>query len=99
MADKVNEKLGVSFQLPDRVSVRQQLAYISSAGLATGNELFEKLWYGARAVVTGWKCEALPDINTDLDSITDPKATEIILWTGLEVKQYMDRLDTVPKNS
>ena len=99
MIEKKNERLGVSFQLPDRVTVRQQLAYYSGAGLAVGDELFERYWQGAKAIITDWKCEALPDIHADLGSLTDPKATDVILWAGMEVKRHMESLDSVPKNS
>ena len=54
MIEKKNERLGVSFQLPDRVTVRQQLAYYSGAGLAVGDELFERYWQGAKAIITDW---------------------------------------------
>ena len=98
MADRTNERLGASFSLPDRVTVRQQLGYYSEAGLARGAELWLRLWMGARNIVADWKCEIFPDPLADLDDITDPRVTEIVIWAALETKTYMDALDTVPKN-
>lgn len=95
----INTDFGVSFSLPERVTVRQQLGYISEAGLARGRDLFERYWYGARNLVQNWQCELIPDpMILDLDKATDPKIAMIVTWVGIEVKGYMDRLDTLPKN-
>lgn len=97
--EKKNEALGVSFTLPDRVTVRMQLNYSSLAVTAYGQELFERFWNAARTVVQDWKCELVPDIDKlDLDAVDDPKIAEIVRWTGWEVKQYMDALENIPKN-
>lgn len=96
--EKRNDKLGASFNLPDRITVRQQLAYFSEAGLAHGDELFLRLWYGARKLISDWKCEAFPDPSVNLDEVDDPRIAEVVLWAGMEVKTHMDRLDTIPKN-
>jgi hypothetical protein len=99
VATFTNDRLGASFTLPDRPSVRQQLAYFSEAGIARGQELFERYWRGALTIIQDWKCAALPDPNIDLDALDDPKATEVILWAGIAAKNHMDALDNVPKNS
>lgn len=93
-----SDAFGVSFSVPDKVTVRQQLAYFSEAGRANGKEFIERLWLGARAVILDWTCPALPDLNTDLDSVTDPKTTQAIVWAALEVKRHMDNLEQIPKN-
>jgi hypothetical protein len=98
MAEKKNEKLGASFTLPEPVTVRQQLSYFSEASLAYGEDLWFRLWRGALKVVGDWKCDLLPDPNIDLDDVSDPKITEVIFWASMEVKQYMDGLDRIPKN-
>jgi hypothetical protein len=99
MAEFKNEKLGASFTLPDKPTVRQQLAYFSEAGLARGQELFERYWRGALTVIQEWKCDLLPDAHADLDTVTDMRIVEVILWAGTQVKLYMEALDNVPKNS
>jgi hypothetical protein len=37
-------------------------------------------------------------LSVDLDTITSPKAADAIIWAALEVRNYMQRLDDVPKN-
>ncbi len=95
--EKFNERLNVRFVLPDKVTVRQQLAYFSNTSLARGSEMYERWWLGAQALITDWQCERF-EMDVDLGSITDPKITEIVLWTSLEVRKYMDALEEVPKN-
>lgn len=96
--EHTNEALSVSFTLPDKFTVRMQLSYYSN--LARGSELFERYWLGALAVLENWKCERIPDpLALNLDEVTDPKITDVILWVGLEVKRRMDTLEDVPKNS
>lgn len=94
-----NDKLGVHFTLPDKVTVRDQLAYFSNAGLAHGKQLFERFWLGAVSIIQNWKCDLIPDIEKfDLDAATDPNITNIVIWVGMRVKEHMDSLDDIPKN-
>lgn len=94
-----NEKLGASFSLPDKITVRMQLTYISRAALAQGTQFFEKCWEAAAEIMNDWKCEALPDPRKlDLDEVADPKVTETVIWAGMAVKEVMDNLDRIPKN-
>lgn len=96
-----NDELGVSFTLPEpeKITVRMQMAYLSDAGFAYGKEYFERLWLGARTILSNWKCELIPDLQKlNLDAETNPKITDVIFWSGWEVKKYMDNLDKVPKN-
>jgi hypothetical protein len=99
MAKFENEKLGVSFSLPEKPTVRQQLAYFSEAGLARGQEFFERLWLGACSIIQDWQCPTFPDANIDISTISDPNVTEVILWASMEVRGYMNALDNIPKNS
>lgn len=96
--DLKNEQLGVSFTIPTRPTVRQQLEYLSEAGNARGREMWLRYWAGAVMLITNWVCEALPDPNVDLDSITDTKQTGIIMWAAIEVYRHMNSLDTIPKD-
>lgn len=98
MPERSNEALGVSFRLPDRLTVRQQLAYYS-ARLADGQgDQFAALWRGALALVEDWRCESLPDPRgADLDALYDPRITGVVLWTGTTVSAYVRELEAVPK--
>ena len=84
--------------LPDRVTVRQQLAYHSAAAGAVGEQMIERFWDGARTIITDWKCDALPDIGADLDAVEDPRAASVIMWAGIETWNYIKALESVPKN-
>jgi len=85
------------FTVPDKITVRQQLAYFS-ASVAPDRAMLERYWLAAIPLINDWQCGILPDINTDLDSITDPHATQVIIWAGLEVKKHIDMLGEVSKN-
>ena len=92
-----NEQLGASFTVPDRITVRQQLGYYSEAALATGDELFTRLWLGARTLIQDWQCEGVP-LETDIETDTNPKAASVMIWAAMRVKEHIDRLESVPKN-
>jgi hypothetical protein len=95
---KNNENLGYSYTVPDRPTNRQQLAYFSNSLLARGADTLERYWLAAAALIQDWQCEVLPDIHTDLNSISSPKATLIMIEVGLDIKRYMDALEEIPKN-
>jgi hypothetical protein len=97
--EKKNEALGVSFTLPERITVRLQLKYNSEAVFAWGKERFERYWLAAQTIIQDWKCDLIPKPDElNLDEVFDPKIAEIITWTAWEVKMYMDKLDQTPKN-
>ena len=81
--------------VPDRPTVRQQLEYFS-AGI--GLPLALRHWEGAKTLIQSWKCDKLPDHTTNLDSITDPTVTTIIIQAGADVMRYMSGLEELPKN-
>ena len=93
-----NEQLGASFKLPERITVRQQLAYYSEAALAFGDEFLVRLWKGARTLIQDWQCEGVP-LDIDIETDTNPKAASVMIWAAMRVKNYMDSLDELPKNS
>ncbi len=93
-----NETLSARFVVPDTVTVRQQLRYLSAV---TGfrDEFFERLWEGAKVLILEWESAALPDKDTPLDEVSDAKATDVILWASNECKKYINSLDNIEKNS
>lgn len=99
MPEFKHPRLTASFRVPDRPTVRQQLAYFSEAGLAQGRALFERLWLGAATMIEDWQCDFLPDPPTDLDAIDDPRATELLIWAGVQVERHMSALEELPKAS
>lgn len=84
--------------VPDKITVRQQLEYFSLAGAAAGREMLIRYWEGAKALITDWQCELLPDMRTDLDKVTNPDVVSLIVWAGTQVKRHVNALEDVPKN-
>lgn len=93
-----NEKLGARFVVPDKITVRQQLAYFSEITSAASNNHIEKLWVGARSLITEWECPDFADMDMDLNKVDNPKVTDVIMWAALEVKKHINNLEAVPKN-
>lgn len=93
-----NDVLGARFVVPDRITVRQQLAYFSAATNRPSAEFMEQLWNAAKPLISEWQCEHLPDKDADLDAIENPKAADVIIWAALEVKKHIQALDEIPKN-
>jgi hypothetical protein len=89
-----NEKC--SFTIPDRPTVRQQLAYFSAG--SGHSETLVRYWEGAKALMQDWQSEILPDSSVSLDELSDPAQTSVIIWAGLEVLKHMNALEEVPKN-
>ncbi len=88
----------VRFTVPDRPTVRQQLDYYSMIAHAEGRVMFERYWTGALPLIEKWECDALPDYESDLDKISDPAQTTVIIWAGMRVMEHMNGLKDIPKN-
>lgn len=102
MAHYQNEVLGVSFDIPDKITVRQQLAYRSAAGYPMNGQLarLESLWLGALEVLTGWQCAAIEKPNElNLDVETNPDVAAVITWAGVRALIHMNTLEEIPKAS
>ena len=93
-----NKKLKTRFTVPDTITVRQQLAYLSEAANITQSKMMEQTWKAATLLIETWESPHLPDYKLSLDEATDPKATDVIIWAALEVKKYINDLDKLPKN-
>lgn len=95
-----HEPSGTTFTVPEPVSVATQLRYYGAAGFATGTaDTFLRFWEGARVVIENWNSELLPDPKADLETLTSQRVTQVILWAGTQVANYMTEQDTVEKNS
>lgn len=93
-----NEKLGCSFEVPDRPTVRQRLEWMGTTANADGEQLFIRYWDGLQRLLTGWECAALPDVTVPIDEMTDPAQAQIVMWAGTAVLRHMLGLEDVPKN-
>lgn len=95
------EPVPAKFSVPDKITVRQQLAYYSACSGFGEDQKIERWWMGAVALIEpdSWKCELLPDIrNVSLDDLDDPNVTGIIIWASTQVRIYVSNLGTVSKN-
>ena len=100
MAKYENEALGVAFELPDKITVRQQLRFRSAIAFTGEAGVYERFWAGAVQMVTSWECERWPDIKAiDLDSDDDPDLVALIEYVGNQTSAHMMELRSVPKNS
>lgn len=101
MANKVfeNSTLQASFSLPEKPTVRQQLAYTSAAGFSPRISMLERHWEGVKALAGDWQCAALPDMAVDLDAVTDGRIADVITWAATQAAIYMSSLEEIPPNS
>jgi hypothetical protein len=98
MAEFVNEKLGARFTVPDRLTVRQQLAYYGARQFDSGSEAYVAHWRASVPLLGDWNCPLLPDpAKADLDQLTDPQVTQLIMWAANGVAGHVLRLETIPK--
>ena len=99
MPEFVNEHPRCRFTIPDRPTVRQQLAY--NAIVFSGNEelpSIELQWQGALSMIDEWECELLPDPHVDLDTVDNPGIVKVIYWAVPLVTLHVVGLEDVPKN-
>lgn len=100
MAKYENEALGVAFELPDKITVRQQLRFRSAIAFSGESAVYERFWRGALQIMTEWTCERWPDAKAiDLDAEDDPELVTLIEYVGDQVSLHMLELRSVPKNS
>ena len=99
MEFKTEDFGGARLVVADEPSVLQLINYDSIRYEVDAKGAILNLWEMAKVLITEWESEALPDMNADLNEITDPRAARVIEWTGVMVSSYRQGLDKVPKNS
>jgi hypothetical protein len=103
MAKIENEKLGLSFTLPDKPTVYQILIFDSKLSESIRQPQFLKLWEIAKTVISDWQCEAFPDYKVALETINGEdndmnKIARIIEFVGAQAIAWRNELDLVSKN-
>src|SRR3990172_11722839 len=94
-----NDHPKVRFTVPDKPTVRQQLEYLGEATTIGGKDLFLALWRSALILIEDWECKLIPDPHKlGLEKANDLKVTEVITWTGMRVREFVNSLNEVPKN-
>ena len=95
-----NKKLGVEFDTPDTLTVRQQLEFMSIRdGDYSESGKHERAWLASLPLIRNWKCSWLADpllINIDSPA-ADGRYLILILWVGGSVFQFVAGLDSLPK--
>ncbi len=95
-----NKELKVTFEIPDVITVRQQLKYMSYVRFTLGEEHYLALWEGAKLLMTEWECESIPKLaKYDLDKAEDFADTHIIIWVGNQVSAHVFELTSEKKTS
>lgn len=70
---RTNESLGVTISWPDRITVRQRLAYLGVLGNPTDDERFERAFMAAAEVLDVFECEAWPKPALDPKRVYSPR--------------------------
>lgn len=93
-----NEKIGFSFDLPERLTVRQQLKIMGLA--AKGEPDYFGIFKAALPMLENWQCEILPDpAQLDIDKETNPKLTSLIYAVAMSIFVHANRAEEVDPNS
>lgn len=88
------------FDLPDRITVRQQLAFRSRLAMRNDGGAYGRYWDAAPLLVSNWQCALIPDMaGVDLDTAVDPRLTEIIIWVADTIANHIAEMETPAKNS
>ena len=100
MAEYENKQLGVCFSLPDKLTVREQLAYREQVLLNIDDNAYIRNWIAGIPLLKEWQCEAIPEPEAfDFDSETDMRKADIVNFVANTVAGHMLTLEDVPKNS
>ena len=89
---------GIRFTVPDKITVRQQLAYFSIVTSIDESAALERRWEGAKYLIGEWECELIPDKDVSLDDLYSLEETSILIWAGTQIVNHMNSLEETPKN-
>ena len=88
------------FTVPDRPTVRQQLAYRAAIATASTHDTYERHWEGVKLLVQEWESDVIERPSRfSMDASDDPRAADVIFWACNAVAGHMNRLEILEKNS
>lgn len=93
-----NTGLQTTFDVLDKPTVRQWLAYDGAVEMRMGLTTYERLWSGVQAIIKPEHWHSPISLDVDLDSAQDHIAVEIIKWAGLNLFSFMLNLRNIEKN-
>lgn len=99
MAEFKHPSLNLKFSLPDKITIRQQIAYWSIFGDAFGETSYMRYWMAMLPIIENWECAFIDDPQEiDMDSETDPRIAQAIVWCANKSLEHMQGLGNIPKN-
>jgi len=97
---KSTELLDAKFDLPDSLTVRQQLAIAHKIASTARDSLILAWWEITKTHMTNWQSAAIPDPAViDLDTDTRREVAEIIFWCANATAGWYTELGELEKNS
>lgn len=94
-----NDDLGVSFTLPEQLTMREHLAYRSRLVDSVDVDYNTRQWLAVIPLLDDWKCEKIPDPATfDLDTLSTWKMADIILYVANTTISHMLEMEDVDPN-
>ncbi len=92
-----NPELGVSFTIPDKITVGEQLEYFSAREFTEPEERLIRLWDASKVLIADWQCKLIPDMDELKLESTDPQITKIVLWVIARSSNHMAGILSIPK--
>lgn len=93
--------LGVSFTLPEKITVKQSLQYWAAFSVAVTNRhmAFLEMWdvIVKLGLIQNWVCEFF-ELETPLDEVEDQRVAELVMVICNIVYQHMEGLKVTEKN-
>ncbi len=83
-----NEKLSATFTVPDRLTVRQWLAYMDAVGPFDA-ERYVRAWRGAMQLITSCECPFWPEPDAEVVKNLDPKQA-LLVKLAIDFDQVTD---------
>lgn len=92
---------GVSFELPEKVTVQQSLQYwgVFSTAIHNSQMMFLDMWavIVSLGLIQNWTCEFF-ELETPLDQVEDPRVSGLVMEVCNIVYQHMEGLKVLEKN-
>lgn len=96
-----NETLGVSFSLPKKITVRQNLRIASRMTMmADLDDYYFVFWYAIVPLIDNedWKCELIPDPKELSFNDDNPILSKIVMWIVTQANNWLSNLGMTEKN-
>jgi len=89
---------GARMVVPENPTVLQIVTYDSKQYELKELPALVLLWEMAKTLIEEWESEAMPDLDANLEELTDPRAARVIEWANNLTANHRRSLDNIPKN-